>query len=158
VDALNAEAERLLGLDPGLDLSGALQPGRPIGITRNDYELELYNGDVGIVARDPENPQRGMRVFFRAADGGGRWLSPLSIRSAETVFATTVHKSQGSEFASIALVLPEEASPVLSRELVYTAISRARESLTLFASRAVLSEAIARRIERSSGLSQALWG
>ena len=82
----------------------------------------------------------------------------MSIRAAETVFATTVHKSQGSEFASIALVLPEEASPVLSRELVYTAISRARESLTVFASRAVLSEAIARRIERSSGLSQALWG
>ncbi len=158
VDALNAEAERLLGLDPGLDLSGSLQSGRPIGITQNDYELELYNGDVGIVARDPENPQRGMRVFFRAADGGGRWLSPLSIRAAETVFATTVHKSQGSEFASIALVLPQEASPVLSRELVYTAISRARESLALFASRAVLREAIARRIERSSGLSEALWG
>jgi len=158
VEALNAEAERLLGLDPGLDLAGSLQPGRPVGITRNDYELELYNGDVGIVAKDPENPRRGMRVFFRAAGGGGRWLSPLSIRGAETVFATTVHKSQGSEFTSIALVLPEEASPVLSRELVYTAISRARESLTLFAPRAVLREAIARRIERSSGLSQALWG
>lgn len=158
VDALNAEAERLLGLGGSLDLAAANPPVRPIGITRNDYELELYNGDVGVICSDPEAPERGPRVFFLAPDGSPRWYSPLSIGAAETVFATTVHKSQGSEFAEVAVVLPEEASPILSRELVYTAVSRARERVTLFSSASVLSAAIGRRIERSSGLSEALWG
>jgi exodeoxyribonuclease V alpha subunit len=158
VDALNALAERLLDLDAGPDRPGLLRPGRPVGITRNDYELELYNGDVGIVASDPAAPGGVGRVFFRAPDGCPRWFSPLSIGGAETAFATTVHKSQGSEFAAIALVLPAETSPILSRELIYTAVSRARESVTIFSSRGVLREAIDRRIERSSGLSEALWG
>ena len=158
VDALNAEAERLLGIEGGLDLASPVQQVRPIGITRNNYELELYNGDVGVVCRNPDAPERGWRAFFLAPDGTERWFSPLSIGVAETVFATTVHKSQGSEFAAIALVLPDEASPILSRELIYTAVSRARERVTLFSSAAVLSEAIGRRIERSSGLSDALWG
>jgi exodeoxyribonuclease V alpha subunit len=158
VDALNAQAEYLLGFDPVEDLSGVLQAGRPIGMTRNNYELDLYNGDVGIIALDPDRPERGHRAFFQSPGEEPRWLSPLSIGTAETVFATTVHKSQGSEFAEIALVLPEEVSPILSRELVYTAISRARERVTVFASREVLVEAIGRRIERSSGLSAALWG
>ena len=158
VDAVNALAERLLGLDGSSDRPETLQPGRPVGITRNDYELELYNGDVGIVADDPDNPGQAGRVFFRAPDGRPRWLSPLSLGAAETVLATTVHKSQGSEFKAVALVLPTQSSPVLSRELVYTAVSRARESAVIFASRGVLAEAIERRIERSSGLSDALWG
>ncbi len=158
VDALNAQAEYLLGFDPIEDLSGVLQAGRPIGMTRNNYELDLYNGDVGIIGLDPDSPERGHRAFFQSPGEEPRWLSPLSIGTAETVFATTVHKSQGSEFAEIALVLPEEVSPILSRELVYTAISRARERVTVFASREVLVEAIGRRIERSSGLSAALWG
>ncbi len=158
VDALNAQAEYLLGFDPVEDLSGVLQAGRPIGMTRNNYELDLYNGDVGIIGLDPDSPERGHRAFFQSPGEEPRWLSPLSIGTAETVFATTVHKSQGSEFAEIALVLPEEVSPILSRELVYTAISRARERVTVFASREVLVEAIGRRIERSSGLSAALWG
>ena len=158
VDALNAQAECLLGFDPVEDLSGVLQAGRPIGMTRNNYELDLYNGDVGIIGVDPESPERGHRAFFQSPGEEPRWLSPLSIGAAETVFATTVHKSQGSEFAEIALVLPEEVSPILSRELVYTGISRARERVTVFASREVLVEAIGRRIERSSGLSAALWG
>ena len=158
VDALNAETERLLGYETGLDLAAVRGEGRPIGINRNDYELDLYNGDVGITALDPDAPERGLRVYFRGPDGTPRWLSPLSVGPAETVFAMTVHKSQGSEYASVALVLPDEVSPILSRELVYTAVSRARERVTIFASRAVFLEAIGRRIERSSGLSQALWG
>jgi len=157
VEALNALAERLLGLGGNPDRPETLPPGRPVGIARNDYELELYNGDVGIVADDPDNPGRAVRVFFRAQGGGPRWLSPLSLGAAETVFATTVHKSQGSEFKAVALVLPREKSPILSRELVYTAVSRARESAVIFASRDVLAEAIERRIQRSSGLSDALW-
>ena len=157
-ESLNAEAERLLGFEPGGALSASAKAGRPVGITRNNYELELYNGDVGVVAVNPDAPERGHRVFFQAPGGDARWLSPLSIGRAETVFATTVHKSQGSEFGSVALVLPEEASPILSRELLYTGVSRAREGVTIFARRTVLGEALGRRIERSSGLSAALWG
>ena len=156
-ESLNAEAERLLGFEAGGEPLASAKSGRPIGITRNNYELELYNGDVGVVAYDPDAPELGHRIFFQAPDGAARWLSPLSIGRAETVFATTVHKSQGSEFVSVALVLPEEASPILSRELLYTGVSRARESVTIFARRTVLGEGIARRIERSSGLSEALW-
>ena len=85
-------------------------------------------------------------------------MSTLRLASAETVFAMSVHKSQGSEFNEVMVVLPTEDSLFLTRELLYTAVSRARERVTLVTSRDVLAQAVARRVERSSGLSEALWG
>ncbi len=158
VDALNLRSERLLARNPDFHPVGPLYPGRPIGVTHNDYEMGLYNGDVGLLARDPAAPERGLRAFFIAPDGTERWLSPLRFEAAETVFALTVHKSQGSEYDAVAVVLPEEMSPILSRELLYTAVSRARQRVCLFASQALLRAGIERRVERSSGLSEALWG
>ena len=76
----------------------------------------------------------------------------------ETAYAMSVHKSQGSEFDRVAVILPIDDSPVLSRELLYTAVTRARESVTLHGSRAIIEQTIARRIERASGLREALWG
>lgn len=128
--------------------------GRPIIVTENDHQLELYNGDVGLVHRDRDGLTR---VVFGTAGGGLRWLSPARLPPHETVFAMTVHKSQGSEFDRVALVLPAAVSPVLTRELVYTAITRARERLVVYGTAEVLQEAVRRRIERASGLREALW-
>ncbi len=126
--------------------------GRPVMVTRNDYAMGLFNGDIGIALPTA----RGMRVVFRQAAGGYRWVSPATLPQHETAFALTVHKSQGSEFAEAALVLPAAAGRVLSRELVYTAVTRARERVVLYAARAVLAQAIAARTERDSGLAARL--
>jgi len=142
---------------------GGWYAGRPILIARNDYAAGLYNGDVGVVDRDAvgdADPAEGaaLRVLFRTAEGGERWISPRRLGAAETVFAMSVHKSQGSEFDAVLVVLPEESSPIVSRELLYTAVSRARQSVCLSASREALREALALRVERSSGLRDAIWG
>ncbi|HSM28589.1 MAG TPA: ATP-binding domain-containing protein, partial [Thioalkalivibrio sp.] len=96
-----------------------------------------------------------LRVWFRAEEGV-RALLPTSIPDHETVFAMTVHKSQGSEFHEVHLLLPPQDSPVLSRELVYTGITRARDRLTVYGSPEVLATAIARRVTRRSGLAARL--
>jgi exodeoxyribonuclease V alpha subunit len=123
-------------------------------VTENDHQLELYNGDVGLVHRDRDGVTR---VAFRTAGGGLRWLSPARLPPHETVFAMTVHKSQGSEFERVALILPAAVSKVLTRELVYTAITRAREKIVVYGTAEVLQEAVRRRIDRASGLREALW-
>lgn len=133
-------------------------PGRPVLITQNDYGLQLFNGDIGVSLRNPDGSAEELAVFF--ADGGGRLrrFLPYRLPGHETVFAMTVHKSQGSEFEEVLLALPAEDSPVLSRELVYTALTRARRRFTLSGRREVIAAAIQRRIERTSGLREALWG
>ncbi len=98
-------------------------------------------------------------AYFPGRDGKGlRTFSPGRLPPHETVFAMTVHKSQGSEFTRLALLLPEHVSPLLTRELVYTGVTRARERVDVYGSQQVLREAIGRRIERPSGLRDALWG
>jgi exodeoxyribonuclease V alpha subunit len=126
---------------------------RPVIITQNDYTLGLFNGDVGVVVRDEE--QR-LRVCFEGAEGL-RFLSPGRLPPHETVFATTVHKSQGSEFDAVSIVLPDVASALVGRELLYTAVTRARQHVDVFASAEVLRAAVARTVQRPSGLSDALW-
>ena len=133
----------------------AFVPGRPVMVTRNDYELELFNGDVGVVASDAPG---AAGVFFPAPDGGVRRIAAARLPAHESVYAMTVHKSQGSEFDTVVLVLPERPSPVLSRELVYTAITRARARVAIYGPRDVLRRAIEQRIARASGLRDALWG
>jgi exodeoxyribonuclease V alpha subunit len=118
--------------------------GRPVMITRNDYNLGLMNGDVGITLKDSTGK---LRVAFPSEDSRDAvkilWISPMRLPDVETAFAITVHKSQGSEFNHVALILPETRSPVLTRELVYTAITRAKENFTLLESRAdIFNQAI----------------
>lgn len=141
--------------NPGL-ASGPWFPGRPVLITRNDYGLNLMNGDMGItlaVPATPANSSARLRVAFPSAAGRVRWILPSRLQEVETVFAMTVHKSQGSEFTHTALILPDRSNPVLTRELLYTAITRARERFTLlYGNDAVLAEALQRRVERVSGL------
>jgi exodeoxyribonuclease V alpha subunit len=117
-------------------------------VTRNDYHLKLMNGDVGLCLRTA----RGLRVAF-AQGSVVRWVLPSRLDAVETVFAMTVHKSQGSEFDHVALLLTDRIAPVLTRELLYTGITRAKARLTLVAPQpGVLRQATAAKILRSGGL------
>ncbi|RDU96979.1 AAA family ATPase [Trinickia dinghuensis] len=123
--------------------------GRPVMVARNDYALGLFNGDIGIALPTREGQ---LRVYFRTADGGVRAVTPAALPPHDTAFALTVHKSQGSEFDHAALVLPASESRVLARELVYTAITRARKTVRIVGAREVLAQAIATPTRRDSGL------
>lgn len=129
--------------------------GRPVMMTHNDYQLDLRNGDIGIaLATRPDEP---LRVAFPALGESTelpvRWLMPSRLNQVETVYAMTVHKSQGSEFVHTALVLPAHDSPILTKELLYTGVTRAREQFTLIAAQPKLVlKATQRRVERYGGL------
>jgi exodeoxyribonuclease V alpha subunit len=136
---------------------GAWYRGRPVMILRNDYRLQLFNGDVGITMPDPQDPKGPLWIFFQSNDGGIRKLLPEQLPDHQTVFALTVHKSQGSEFANILFILPDRAYPVLTRELIYTAITRAVHHVEIWADPVVLATGIQACIQRNSGLRDALW-
>ena len=121
-------------------------------IVRNDHSLGLYNGDIGIAAHDGER----LRVWFELPDGRVQGFLPSRLPEHETALAMTVHKSQGSEFAQTLLVLPEQDNPVLTRELLYTGVTRAKQSLELFGSEALLVRIALRPTERNSGLTAML--
>ncbi len=141
---------------------GTWYEGRPVLMTRNDYALGLMNGDMGITLRVPvDQPSGGramaLRVAFLLEDGqeGIRWVVPSRLDAVETAFALTVHKSQGSEFDRCLLVIPEAASLAVTRELIYTAITRARLGFSIASPEdplAVLSAAMQRKTRRSGGL------
>lgn len=154
---LNALVERTLNEEGLIEADKTWYAGRPILIAGNDYNLRLFNGDIGIVLPDPETGNQ-LRAFFQAPDGTVRKFHPLRLPEHETVYAMTVHKSQGSEFDRILLILPDKDYPVLTGELVYTGLTRARKSVEIWGSEPVFRTAISRRIERMSGLRDALWG
>lgn len=162
VERLVVVLERLLeraALIPrGLAGRGASYDGRPVLVTKNDYQLDLYNGDTGVEVAPEGGEPGGSRVYFPASDGSLRAISPHRLPPHETVLAMTVHKSQGSEFSRVALVVPPSVSPILTRELIYTAVTRARDQVVVLGSPRVVAAAVARRIERASGLREALWG
>ena len=142
--------------------AGAIRPegrwyaGEPVMITRNDYNLGLFNGDVGLILADPENGGE-LRAFFPTGHGPMRRVLPLRLPEHESAFAMTVHKSQGSEFDRVLLILPDRDAPLLSRELIYTAITRAKQSVELMATEELFLNAVERRIARKSGLRERLW-
>lgn len=123
--------------------------GRPVMVARNDSALGLFNGDIGIAL----DRGQGLRVWFAMPDGAVKSVQPSRLPEHETTWAMTVHKSQGSEFDHAALILPSQRSPVVTRELVYTAVTRARRRLSLYADERILADAIVTRTERRSGLS-----
>jgi exodeoxyribonuclease V alpha subunit len=130
-------------------------PGRPLMVTENDYTVRLFNGDVGILFLNAEN--RLMACFARE-DGSFREISAGRMPQAEPAFAMTVHKSQGSEFEEVLVILPPHDSPILTRELIYTAVSRARKKVILWSSEEILRAAITRKVTRASGLPELLAG
>ena len=162
VEGVNALAVRELARRERLEPRGAFYDGRPVLVVANDYDAGLFNGDTGVLAvggADADAAEAPLRAWFRGAKAGTlREVSPARLPRHETAFALSVHKSQGSEFDEVTLVLPERASPVLTRELVYTAVTRARRKVTIVGPEAVLRQAIAARVERASGLAERLWG
>lgn len=155
-DALNSLLERMLRERGHLRTGGPWYPGRAVMVTANDYGLGLFNGDVGLLLPDPERKGE-LGTFFQGAGGEMRRFSPVRLPAHETVYALTVHKSQGSEFAEVLLILPDRDSPVLTRELIYTAITRARTGAEVWGNEEVFLRGVQRRIERSSGLRDSLW-
>lgn len=140
-------------IDNALFSRSSWYPGRPIMVTRNDVTQKLFNGDIGITMNDHEGR---LRVYFRLPDGHIKGVQPNRLAYTETAYAMTVHKSQGSEFEHTILVLPTDYSPIVSRELLYTAITRAKRRLTLFSQEQVMISAIHTPTLRHSGLSERL--
>ncbi|MCJ7774406.1 MAG: exodeoxyribonuclease V subunit alpha [Desulfobacterales bacterium] len=132
--------------------------GRPVLITRNDYSLGLFNGDTGIILSEPGIKNGELKAVFPIKKGEIRQVPIHRLPEHETVYAMTIHKSQGSEFNDVLIILPDKYYPILTRELIYTGITRAINSVTIWGKKEVLKEAIARKIERTSGLRDSLWG
>lgn len=135
--------------------AGRWYAGRLVLVTRNDYALRVFNGDVGVALPDAAGD---LLVHFPVTEGGTRSIAPSRLADCETAFAMTVHKAQGSEFDRADLVLPPHDSRVLTRELVYTALTRARSALTLWGPEEILRAAIDRPTARVSGLGDRLRG
>ncbi len=137
---------------PGLRAWEPGYAGRPVMVTGNDYRLGLFNGDLGVVVRDAD---RAM-IAFPAAGGEPRLVAPARVGPLETVHAMTVHKAQGSQFGHAVVALPRHPSRLLTRELLYTAVTRAQERVTVVGTEATIRAAIARRVHRVSGIQAGL--
>ena len=147
--------ERWLAADiEGFGGEGAWYAGRPLLVTENDYSLRLYNGDTGVVVA--AGPGRVVAAFERGGDVVE--VSPTRLASVDTVYAMTVHKAQGSQFDTVAVLLPGPDSPILTRELLYTAVTRAQRKLFVAGTEESVRAAVSRPIARASGLRRALWG
>jgi exodeoxyribonuclease V alpha subunit len=133
---------------PGFSAQERFYVGRPLLVTENDYELGLHNGDTGVVVRTDED--RVVAVFERGGESIA--FSPSRLGAVETVYAMTIHKSQGSQFDAAAVILPEPESRILTRELLYTAATRARRRLILAGSEEAVRAAVGRPVARASGL------
>ncbi len=155
VARLNALIETVLREQGLIRHRGPWYPGRPVMVTRNDYGLGLFNGDLGIAMPDSDGR---LRVWLPGPGGSIRALAPGRLGPHETVFAMTVHKSQGSELDEVILVLPDLDNPLIGRELLYTAITRARARFTVWSQARCLREAVLRRGVRLSALRERLWG
>lgn len=128
--------------------------GKPIMITRNDYELDLFNGDIGLLWMDGKTQQ--LRAYFPTTEGEIRSLSTRQLPQHETAFAMTIHKSQGSEFDNLLLILPEEKSQVVTKELIYTGLTRAKKNVLVAGSETSFINACHKTVNRSSGLGERL--
>jgi exodeoxyribonuclease V alpha subunit len=157
VSALNSLVEQVLKKEKLIDPDRPWYRGRPVLITRNDYNLELFNGDIGIILPDPASNHE-LRAFFMTSNRSVRKFLPARLPEHETVYAMTVHKSQGSEFDRVLLLLPDRDTPVLTRELIYTGITRARQVVEVWGNDSVFLEGVGRPTLRASGLRDALWG
>jgi len=153
VEGVNQRIEEGLRAAGRVPSDGDHYPGRPVMVLHNDAETELFNGDVGLLV---EGEGGGMRAHFRDR-AEVRSLSIARVPAHETVYAMTIHKSQGSEFDEVAVVLPDQPSPLLTRELLYTAVTRARRKVTIYASPDIVAKAVEQRVARASGLVDRLW-
>jgi exodeoxyribonuclease V alpha subunit len=161
VTQINRLAEEILNRNSLIELDNlSTYPwyrGRPVLITRNDYNLELFNGDIGITMPEPDSKSKDLYVYFSGVSGKLRRFLPHRLPEHETAYAMTVHKSQGSEFETVLLILPNQDYPVLTRELLYTGITRAKNHISIWGREEIIKTTILRKINRNSGLKDALW-
>lgn len=154
VEGVNRRVEQSL-VKRGFECrEGSWYSGRPVLITRNDYGQDLYNGDIGICL--PDQYTKKLKVWVERSNGDFKSYPPYRLPSCKTVFAMTIHKSQGSEFDEVVVVLPQEENRILSRELIYTAVTRAKKSVKIVSEKEILTLALSKNIERFSGLADLL--
>lgn len=154
VYALNKYVEKYLCSKNLIDTRTEFYNHRPIIITSNNYVLELYNGDIGIIRPDNEG---NFRAWFEGENGEIKSVLPGLINQAETVYAMTIHKSQGSEFEQVLVVLPQQQNiAILTRELLYTGITRAKNKVFLQGSQTVILQAAEAQVKRTSGIADRL--
>lgn len=157
VSGLNARIETALSrqrlIRQGSADDSRWYEGRPVMITRNDHVLGLFNGDIGVALN---NQQGKLKVFFQRPDGTVKAVQPSRLSACETAWVMTVHKSQGSEFRHTVLILPDHYLPIVTRELIYTAITRAQHKLTIYSGEGLLFKAVKLRTARHSGLAKRL--
>lgn len=151
ITGINESLEARLKRRLGVPARERWYPGRAVMVRQNDYALGLFNGDIGLCLKT----EQGLRVFFEG-DEGFRGFAPARLPSHDSAFAMTVHKSQGSEFTEVLLALPEQSSPLLTRSLFYTGITRAKRKVEIWALPARLAEAVNTRAERAAGLAERL--
>jgi exodeoxyribonuclease V alpha subunit len=128
-------------------------PGQPLLITKNDYDAGVFNGDIGVVVATDDG--------LTAAIEHGRTpllVHPNALSSVQTAYAMTIHRSQGSQYRGVSIVLPDVESPLLTRQLLYTAITRAEQRVRIIGSEEAVAAAVARQVKRASGLRRTLRG
>ena len=152
--SLNGMAELVLAEMGVIYPRGVFYEGRPVMVTRNDYGLSLFNGDIGVACSTDE----GLRVMFNRPDGSRVYVHPSRMPGHETAFAMTIHKSQGSEFDDVLVVLPPGGSSIMTRELLYTAVTRAKGRVALASDAVTVAAMIDNPMRRMTGLRERLWG
>lgn len=156
VEQVNLSVEEILRAKGLIQAKGEFYQGRPVMVTRNDYSLGLFNGDVGIIWPDPE-AGGALRGWFILPDNTMKRVLPSRLPGHETAFAMTVHKSQGSEFERVLMLLPFEVKPVLTRELFYTGITRAKHQVEVWGNDEIIRHCIKTPVERTSGLGEKVY-
>lgn len=157
VKVLNKTIENLLYKNGYIHFNkqGIWYIGRPVMILKNSFSLGLFNGDIGITLPAFDNSNQ-LKVYFRLPSGEVKGFSTVQLPEHETAYAMTIHKSQGSEFVKVAIILPDDYSPLLTRSLFYTAITRAKKQVVLYSSKAIIEKTIKSQISRQSGLRELL--
>lgn len=153
VERINRLIEQELSARKRINLGYRWYHRCPIMITRNDYTLKLFNGDIGIILW---NKNKELMTYFADSDGHIRTIAPQRLPAHETVYAMTIHKSQGSEFNNVLMLLPNQLVGLLTRELIYTGLTRAKQRIAIWANSTVLAQAIQHKISRHSGLKKRL--
>ncbi|WP_122262975.1 exodeoxyribonuclease V subunit alpha [Ornithinimicrobium cerasi] len=154
----NRWAETWLGEDTGLTFYDPMYVGRPLLVTANDYATGVLNGDTGVVVASQKPDGTPVRMAVIEGPAGAQRFAPGRLGDVETMHAMTIHKAQGSQAEEVTVLLPETESPLLTRELFYTAVTRAQERVRVVATEEVVRAAVARRVVRASGLRQRLGG
>ncbi|NRB66355.1 MAG: exodeoxyribonuclease V subunit alpha [Vibrio sp.] len=153
ISGLNQRIERALNARKMIQVQDEVwYHGRPVMVVRNDHALGLYNGDIGLCLLDNSDGVERLKVFFELPDGSVKAVLPSRVPEHETAYAMTIHKSQGSEFEHTLMILPPEFTPILTRELIYTGITRAKQKLSLYVDDRVMARGVKIRTERASGL------